>query len=181
MNAILIYASRYGSTKAYAQLIGQALDLAPMSTEFLKAEDVTSADLVIYGSPLLAGSLKDTHLLEKLTRQSLYIFSVGLMPPDEIKRDDVLDRNVPQHLVNKANYYHFLGRLDFDRLSLIHKVMMAYAKRAWFDKVPKDQWSPQRARMMKDYYHAYDFSDPRYIEPLVADVQREIARHDSLA
>ena len=49
MNAIVIYKSKYGSTKAYAEWIAEALSCQAVEAKSVKADDLLAYDTIVYG------------------------------------------------------------------------------------------------------------------------------------
>ena len=50
MKAIVIYKSKYGSTKAYAQKIAQCLGCEAVDAKSVKAKELADYDTIIYGA-----------------------------------------------------------------------------------------------------------------------------------
>ena len=56
-NILIIYKSKYGAAREYAQLLGKALDTAPVSVDQAKSQMVTSADTIILCGGIYASSI----------------------------------------------------------------------------------------------------------------------------
>ena len=54
MNAIVIYKSKYGSTKAYAEWIAEELSCSAVDVKSIKVEDILGYDVIVYGCCLYA-------------------------------------------------------------------------------------------------------------------------------
>ena len=54
MNPIVIYKSKYGSTKAYAEWISEELNCRAIDVKTVKIADLTEYDTIIYGGGLYA-------------------------------------------------------------------------------------------------------------------------------
>ena len=86
MNAIVIYKSKYGSTKAYAEWIAEALSCDVVEHKAIKPDDLTNYDTIIYGGGLyaevIAGVTLITKNMEKLQGKKIAIFTTGITPLD---------------------------------------------------------------------------------------------------
>ena len=57
MKGIIIFSSKYGSTREYASLIAQKLDTQALRASEAPSEEVSGADFVVLGSPIYAYSV----------------------------------------------------------------------------------------------------------------------------
>ena len=64
-NILIIYKSKYGAAREYAQLLGKALDTAPVSVDQAKSQMVTSADTIILCGGIYASSIAGLEELKK--------------------------------------------------------------------------------------------------------------------
>jgi len=63
MSKIVIYKSRYGSTKAYAKWIAEELGCEAVEAKTVKAEDLERYDTIVYGGGLYAEMVHNNKLL----------------------------------------------------------------------------------------------------------------------
>ena len=80
-NTVVVYESRYGSTKKYAQWIAQDLGCTLIETKDVTVEKLQTFDTIIYGGWLHAGSIKGFKVIskdiDKLKDKNIVVFSVG--------------------------------------------------------------------------------------------------------
>ena len=55
-NILIIYKSKYGAAREYAQLLGKALNTAPVSIDQARSQMVASADTIILCGGIYASS-----------------------------------------------------------------------------------------------------------------------------
>ena len=65
MNAIVIYKSKYGSTRTYAEWIAEDLGCKAVDAKGVKADDLLQYDTIIYGGGLYAEVINGITLLTK--------------------------------------------------------------------------------------------------------------------
>lgn len=86
MNAIILYYSKTGFTKRYAQWISEALSCECVSFEQRGRVDFSKYDTVIFGSWVQAGKVQKLGWLKKQlpawADKKAAAFAVGAMPPD---------------------------------------------------------------------------------------------------
>ncbi len=81
MNTVIIYASKYGTTKGYAQKLKDHFACDIYSVQQFKPEDFSKYDTIIYGGRLTAGHIKGLKLIKKnfeaIKQKNLYVFIRG--------------------------------------------------------------------------------------------------------
>ena len=64
-NILIIYKSKYGAAREYAQLLGKALNTAPVSIDQARSQMVASADTIILCGGIYASSIAGLSFLKK--------------------------------------------------------------------------------------------------------------------
>ena len=135
MNAIVIYKSKYGSTKCYAEWIAEELGCKARDAKKVKPEELQNYDTIIYGGGLyaeiIAGVTLITKNMDKLKDKKLVVFTTGLTPLDcrEYYDKYVFDRNFKTEEQKKIKVFNFLGKMIIDELSLPHKAAIKTLKK----------------------------------------------------
>lgn len=135
MNAIVIYKSRYGSTKAYAEWIAEALDCKAVDAKGIKAEDLSAYDVIVYGGGLYAEIINGVSLitknLEKLSGKKIVVYTTGITPLDcrEYYEGEVFEKNFKPEMLDKIKVFNFLGRMVVSELSFPHKAAIKTLKK----------------------------------------------------
>ena len=135
MNAIVIYKSKYGSTKCYAEWIAEELGCEVKDAKKIKVEDLQKYDTIVYGGGLyaeiIAGVTLITKNMEKLKDKKLVVFTTGLTPVECRDYYDkyVIDKNFKTEEQKKIKVFNFLGKMIIDELSLPHKAAIKTLKK----------------------------------------------------
>lgn len=135
MNPIVIYKSRYGSTKEYAFWIAEALGCKAIDAKSIKPADLKSYDTIIYGGGLYAEIINGVSLITKnldsLSGKKLAVFTTGITPLD---CRDYYDRLVPEknfkpYMLEKIKVFNFLGKMVMKELSFPHRTAIKALKK----------------------------------------------------
>ena len=140
MNAIVIYKSKYGSTKKYAEWISEALSCDIAEVKSVKVNDLTQYDTIIYGGGLyaevIAGVTLITKNFSKLRDKKLIVYTTGITPLDcrEYYDTYVIKKNFKEHMLERIRVYNFLGRMVLDELSVPHRAALKMLKKIMSEK-----------------------------------------------
>jgi len=135
MSAIVIYRSKYGSTKQYAEWIAEELGCEAHDAKGMKVDALLPYDTVICGGGLyaevIAGVSLITKNIEKLEGKKLIVFSTGLTPPEYREYYDklVLEKNFKPEMLSKIKVFNFPGKMIIEELSLPHRAALKTLKK----------------------------------------------------
>ena len=135
MNSIVIYKSKYGSTKAYADWIAEKLGCQSVNAKGFKAQDLKDYDTIIFGGGLyaeiIAGVTLITKNFDELSDKKLIVFTTGLTPLDcrEYYDKMVIEKNFKPYMLDKIKIFNFMGKMVIDELSLPHKAAIKTLKK----------------------------------------------------
>lgn len=135
MSKIVIYKSRYGSTKAYAGWIAEELGCNAVDAKAVKPEDLEKYDTIIYGGGLYAEVINGVSLITKnlsrLEGKKIAVFSTGITPLDCRDYYDklVLEKNFKTGLPENIKVFNFMGKMILDELSFPHRAAIKTLKK----------------------------------------------------
>ena len=158
MKAIVVYASKYGSTKGIAEFISEKLRLRGMLVDVQPVEaihDITGYDVFVIGSAVYMGHwLKKATEFEKrssavLAKQPVWLFSSGPLVIENIDSqsrslDDAVPKEIAEfnELIHPRDHRVFFGKLDSSKLSMVHRMMKSLpASRALFPEGDFRDWN----------------------------------------
>ncbi len=165
-NIAVIYKSVYGTTKQYAEWIAEELNAS-----LFEASDVTPAqlmdyDVVVYGGGLYAGGILGVKLVTKKPCKALVVFTVGLATPEITDYSGILAKNFTAAYLEKIKVFHLHGGMDYSKLGIAHKAMMALMKKR-VEKIPLANRTNDDRELLETYGGTFDFTDRATIKPLV--------------
>ena len=176
MSKIVIYKTKYGSAKMYAEWISEALGCPMVNAKDIKISDLYEYDTIIYGGGLYAEVINGVSLitknLDKLEGKKIAIYSVGITPLECRDYYDklVLEKNFKPEMLSKIKVYNFLGKMITEELSFPHKAALKSLK-----KIMSGKENPtEMEKLLITLCDANDdFSDKDSIKELVEYVNQK--------
>ncbi len=135
MKAIVVYKSKYGSTKAYAEWIKDELCCDIIEHKEINVKKLKEYDTIIYGGGLYAEVINGVSLITKnfdeLKDKELIVFTTGITPLDLRDYYDklVLNKNFKPYMQGKIKVYNFLGKMKSNELSKVHLAALKTLKK----------------------------------------------------
>lgn len=135
MNAVVIYKSKYGSTKEYAGWIAEELDCPIFDAKNISKDDLLGYDTIIYGGGLYAEIINGVSLItknfDKLKDKKIAVFSTGITPLDCRDYYDkmVVEKNFNPEMLNTIKVFNFMGKMILNELSLPHRTAIKALKK----------------------------------------------------
>ena len=174
MKCLVTYASKYGSTKKYAQWIAEALACDIRDSRDVSRTLLEQYDVIIHGGGLYAGGLSGIHTIVKnfdaISGKEIILFSCGLADPGDLENvahiEASLAKVLKPEMSGKIKQFHLRGGIDYAALSPIHKAMMAMLRRTMLQKGYQNL-RPEDQLMLDTYGKVIDFSDRDTILPLL--------------
>jgi len=147
VSTVVVYKSKYGSAKQYAEWIAKELGADLKNADETKVEDLLPYDTVIYGAGIYIGCIAGIALIANNFRQlkdkSVIVFTVGVTDPEEKRRtEDLLLKNFTPDMMKKVRVFHLRGALDYDKVGLVYKLMLKKEKIEEVDGVKKEEILP---------------------------------------
>jgi menaquinone-dependent protoporphyrinogen IX oxidase len=133
MKGLIIYKSNYGSTKQYAEWIGEETGFALREAGKVKTADIRNSDTVIIGCPVFANK----PLLAKWIRKKWNLLKdkkLALYTTSGAKADDPALRygftaSFDPEMVKTMEYFPQGGKMVFSELSGMHRFFMSLGQK----------------------------------------------------
>ena len=170
MNAIVIYKTKYGSTKTYAEWIAEALSCKAVDVKDVKVQELSEYDTIVFGGGLYAEVINGVGIITKhmdiLSDKKIIVFSTGITPLEchEYYDTYVIEKNFKKGVPENVKIFNFMGKMKLDELSLVHRTALKTLK-----KIMSSKENPtEMEKMLVDLCDADgDFSDYHAIADLV--------------
>ena len=178
-NIAVLYTSHYGFTARYADGIAQALSCPLFEQKQWKGRHfrahLSTFDTIIYGGGLYAGGVSGLKLFCKMyplfADKKIILFTCGLADPgDPANRSHirgVIEKTLPPEMYKHAALFHLRGGIDYSRLHMVHKSMMAMLRHMLL-KRPSQELRSEDRQVLQTYGTFVDFTDLAAIRPLVS-------------
>ena len=129
MKTLITYKSKYGSSKQYAQWLGEELNCDAKDLSEIKKTDMAEYDLIIHGGGLYAGRLAGLGFYKKNIKylqennKKLVTFATGASPYGKKVIYEVLQHNF-KGLMKDVQFFYCEGNYDYSIMTPLHKTMM---------------------------------------------------------
>lgn len=172
--AIVIFESRYGFTKRYAEWISEALACPLAERKDFRPQDFVKYDIIIYGGGLYAGGVSGIRLItgnwDLLSLKKTVLFTCGAADPnhpDNVSHiHEALSRVLTEEMMDSIKFFHLRSGIDYQRLHFVHRAMMSMLYRMLLKK-PDSQLSGEDRQLLATYGKKTDFTDRKSIQPLI--------------
>ena len=140
MNTVVIYKSKYGSTKQYAYWIAEELSCDISENKGLKIDDILKYDNIILGGGLYAEVINGITLINKnlnlLGNKKIAVFSTGITPLECKYYYDtyVVKKNFKNGIPDNVKIFNFLGKMLTGELTFAHKTALKSLKKIMSSK-----------------------------------------------
>jgi len=126
----VIYKSKYGATKQYAEWIAETLNAPVFEASSIKPPQLAEYDVIIYGGGVYAGSINGVKLVSKSDCKKLVVFSVGLEDPKTVDLSKFLTNTFTAQQLSSTKIFHLRGASDYRKLNFVHKGIIAMLKKS---------------------------------------------------
>ncbi|MDO4337527.1 MAG: flavodoxin domain-containing protein [Eubacteriales bacterium] len=175
--SVVIYESKYGSTKRYAEWIAQALSCPLFERKKFRLKDLSQYEIIIYGGGLYAGGVSGIKLITQnwdiLSGKKIVLFTCGIADPKDPDNISAirtsLGKVLSKEMMDHLQLFHLRGKLDYSGLNLMHRSMMSMLRKMLLKKEPHTLREEDRL-LLDTYGKCIDFTDPKSIQSLVAAV-----------
>lgn len=165
MKTIVVYNSKTGFTRKYAEWIAQELECRAIP---VKQATYSDYDVILYGGWIMAGKIAGLDKIKSnqtIGAKKLIVFATGMtgMADTEgiikIKNDNLTEieqKSIP--------FYYFEGGLNYENMGFLSKSML---KMMYKSLAKKQNRTEEETNMMNSLASSTDHSDQTYIRPLI--------------
>lgn len=175
---VVIYESKYGSTRRYAQWLAETLACPLFERKQFSPKYFAQYQMILYGGGLYAGGLSGVRLITQnwslLSDKHVILFTCGLANPDD--PDNIahiregLSKTLSAEMMSSIPFFHLRGGICYPGLSLVHRTMMAMLRRMLLKKAPSER-SAEDQLLLATYGKTLDFTDRAALEPMLAHIR----------
>ena len=169
MNGIIMYQSRYGSTKKYAEWLSEKTGFDIIRTKEIKPDMLDKYDVIILGGGVYASGVLGLSFLKKniskLKGKKLAVFCVGASPYDEKAIAQAREVHFKDEMKSVPLFY-CRGALDEDKMSFGDRTLCRMLQKAVAKQDPAT-YEPWQSALMCAVGQKCDWTDEKYLEPLI--------------
>jgi len=169
MKILLIYKSKTGFTKKYANWISEEIDCEVVNISNIHNVNFKDYDLIIYGSRIHAGRIDGLDRIKKFNLENkLIIFATGATPKETASIQEVWKNNLSEKQLKSIKCFYIPAGLNYEKMGFLDKIMM---KIFTFILEKKQNKSIEELGMQNSIKKSYDISDKSRINSLVEYVK----------
>ena len=150
MRLLVVYTSKTGFTKRYAQWLAEDLSGDCFPLEQAARVDFSGYDAVAFGSSVHAGGVRKLAWLKKrlpaLAGKRVALFFTGAMPPEEKTVEQCVAQNLTPQERQQVKAFYLWGGLNYQAMGPVDKWMMGCSARCWPPRrtpAPRISWPPR--------------------------------------
>ena len=168
MKTIVIYNSKTGFTKRYAEWIVKAAGAECLPLSDAKKKDLSPYEAIIFGSWACAGGISKIGWFKqnagRWPDKKLIAFCVGASPAENPEASVALKQNFSDAERKKIKAFYCPGGFNYEKMSAPSRLMMKMFRKSLDAKKEKTEAESVMIQMISS---SYDISDEKYIEPIL--------------
>lgn len=168
-NIVVLYQSKYGATKKYAQWIGQKLGCDVMETKSASIGDVKNYDTIILGGGVYANGINGISFLtgniNELKNKKIIVFGVGATPCNDNYINKIRDHNLKDKLEG-VPFVYCRGEWNEEVFTFKDKLLIGMFKKM-LGKKDKSSMPAYEVEMIESLNEKQDWTDEKYIEQII--------------
>lgn len=168
MKTVVVYKSKTGFTKKYAQWIAEELSADIFEVSKINIDMLTSYDTIIYGGSLYAVGILGVKIItkniDKLKDKKIIVFATGASPSRIEAINEVKDANFTNEQQRYIKFFYLRGGFNYSKLSTFDKFLMTLLKLKI--KMKKELTSDEKG-MLACYARPADFTKKTNLGELI--------------
>lgn len=173
MKTIVIYKSKTGFTKKYAEWIAEALSADIYDISKVRISMLDDYDAIVFGGSLHAAGVTGLKMItdnfDKLKSKRIAVFATGASPAREEVINEVRDKNFTQEQQKYVKFFYSRGGFDYNKLPIIDKFLMMLLKVKIKNKKRKNiKLTSDEIGMLNAYDNPVDFTNRKNIEDIIS-------------
>lgn len=174
MKTLVVYRSKTGFTKTYAEWIARNLDADLREARTVQRSQFVAYDTIIFGGGLYVGGINGISLirqnLDALRDKNVIVFATGATPVREETTRELALKNFTLEELQYIRFFYFRGGFDFSRLNLLDKLLTRLLQLK-LSLRPPEKRTPDERGMLEAYNHSLDFTREQNIAPLLLSLR----------
>lgn len=175
MKGVILYKSKYGATRKYAEWLAEETHFDRVEISKAKISVIQKYDVIIVGGGIYASGIAGLSFLRKnikaLQNKKIMVFCDGASPFDDKVFETIKENNMKGELKNIPCFY-FRGAWDLKGMHLIDRSLCKLLIKSVARKKPNELevWE----RYMLDYaYQKCDWTDKKNLAPILEAINHD--------
>lgn len=173
MSGIILYKSKYGATKQYADWIAERTGFSCIKTDDADIKDVMKYDVIVLGGGIYASGIAGLPFLKKhiakLKDKKIIVFCCGASPYEQNAFEAIVKHNFTGELAGLPCFY-CRGTFDMSEMSFKDRTLCKMLRKVVSGKNPNEYEAWEKGLMEVGENERGDWIDKAYIEPIIEAV-----------
>ena len=174
MNGIILYKSKYGATKKYADWISERTGFSCVQTNKADIRKLAEYDTILLGGGIYASGIAGLSFLrkniKKLAGKRIIVFCCGASPFEPKAFETIVNYNFKNDLKGIPCFY-CRGTFAMSEMSIKDRTLCKLLRKMVAKKKPEEYEPWERGLMEVREEEKGDWTDISYIEPILAALQ----------
>ena len=174
MKGIILYMSKYGATKKYADRLAEETGFDCIDTRKAKIMEIKEYDVIILGGGVYASGIAGLSFLKKyadsVIDKKLAVFCCGASPYDEEAIKDIRRHNM-RGRISEVPLFYCRGAWDMEAMTFAHRTMCKMLRKSVSKKDPSEYEVWEKA-LMAAGDNKCDWTDKAYLDPLLEFINK---------
>jgi len=169
MSGIILYQSKYGASRKYAQWLAEETGFSCAEVKKTDPRSLSAFDTIILGGGIYASGIAGLGFLRKnigsIKEKKLAVYCCGASPYDEKALKEIIERNMKNELSGIPCFY-CRGAWDMSAMSFADRTLCGMLRKAVSKKNPEDYELWEKA-LMEAGDDSCDWTDKKYLAPIL--------------
>ena len=174
MNGVILYQSKYGATKRYADWLSEETGFKCIETKKADINEIITYDTIILGGAIYASGIAGLSFLKKnikkLAGKKIVVFCCGASPYEEKAIQQIREHNMKGDLSDIPLFY-CRGAWDLDAMSFKDRTLCKLLRKSVEKKDPSEYELWEKA-LMEAGDDKCDWTDKKYLDPILECIRR---------
>ncbi|WP_319563063.1 flavodoxin domain-containing protein [Marispirochaeta sp.] len=154
MKGIILYKSRNGATRQYAQWLEEETGFPALELAKAAIKDIKQADIVIFGCPVLANSIPVSQWIRKkwnvLKSKRVVLYTTSGALPQNPQLRKIFESSFEPEISGNIQYFPQGGRMIFKKLNRMDKILMRIGQAMEKNPVIKEKMLQDKDNVDRD-------------------------------
>ena len=174
MKGVILYTSKYGATKRYAEWLAEETGFDRVETKEAKIDAVKQYDTLVLGGGVYASAIAGLAFLKKnigqLRGKKIIVFCDGASPYDEAAFRQLVARNLKGELAGIPCFY-CRGAWDLNKMNFADKTLCKMLLKSVEKKKPEECEVWEKA-LREAGENKVDWTDKSYLVPILEEIRK---------
>ncbi len=176
MKSLVIYKSKTGYSKKYAEWIARELDADLYTADNVRPGQFVAYDTIIFGGGIYASRINGVDLIKDnlldLLDKNVIVFATGISEPSPEVEAEIIKQNFSPVEQEQISFFYFRGGFDYQRLNLPTKLMMRLMRGVLKRKQRNNEpLTPIQSGMLSSFEQPQDYTEQQNIAPLILTIR----------